>query len=79
MYKLKKIQGTVSEAEEGSAGGISLEGILQGGLMRGLRMDDTERMTLGMWIDYVIQWNNIHLAENKEVRKKATQADYDAF
>ena len=47
--------------------------------MRGLSMDDTERMTLGMWIDYVVEWNNIHLIEKTEVRKKATQADYDAF
>ena len=48
--------------------------------MRGLRMDDTERMTLGMWIDYVVEWNNIHLNSEKEVEKKrATQADYDAF
>ena len=80
MYKLKKIQGTVGEADEGSAEDISLEGILQGGLMRGLRMQDTENMTLGMWIDYVIEWNNIHLGEGKQPKKRrATQADYDAF
>ncbi len=47
--------------------------------MRGLRMEDTERMTLGMWIDYVIEWNNVHFASEKAERRKATQADYDAF
>ena len=48
--------------------------------MRGLRMQDTEIMTLGMWIDYVIEWNNLHLNKDKVHKKrKATQADYDAF
>ena len=48
--------------------------------MRGLRMQDTEIMTLGMWIDYVIEWNNIHLSEGEQSEKKrATQADFDAF
>ena len=48
--------------------------------MRGLRMQDTETMTLGMWIDYVIEWNNIHLSEGRKPEKKrATQADFDAF
>lgn len=47
--------------------------------MRGLRMQDTEIMTLGMWIDYVIEWNNIHLADKEPAKKKATQADFDAF
>ncbi len=47
--------------------------------MRGLRMQDTEIMTLWMWIDYVIEWNNIHLADNIQEKRKAIQADYDAF
>ena len=47
--------------------------------MRGLRMEDTERMTLGMWVDYIIEWNNVHLAADKPTKRKATQADYDAF
>ena len=42
-------------------------------------MQDTEVMTLGMWIDYVIEWNNIHMAEKKVDRKIAIQADYNAF
>lgn len=32
-----------------------------------------------MWIDYVVEWNNIHLMEKKEDPKRATQVDYDAF
>ena len=47
--------------------------------MRGLRMEDMERMTLGMWVDYIIEWNNVHLAADKPAKRKATQADYDAF
>ena len=47
--------------------------------MRGLRMQDTEIMTLGMWIDYVIEWNNIHMPPATINSKRATQADYDAF
>ena len=42
-------------------------------------MQDTETMTLGMWVDYVIEWNNIHFADNKPVKKRATQADFDRF
>ena len=47
--------------------------------MRGVRMQDTENITLGMWIDYVIEWNNIHLADKKSERNRAVQADFDAF
>ena len=80
MHKHKKIQGTVSKRKEGSAEEvITLETIFQGGLMRGLRMDDTETMTLGMWVDYVIEWNNIHMTDEHKDANKATQADFDAF
>lgn len=48
--------------------------------MRGLRMQDTEIMTLGMWVDYVIEWNNIHLNDSRKAdERRATQADYDVF
>ena len=47
--------------------------------MRGLRMADTETMTLGMWVDYVIEWNNIHFSEKEPVKKRETQADFDRF
>jgi hypothetical protein len=42
-------------------------------------MCDTEIMTLGMWVDYVVEWNSIHLTEHLPERKRATQADFDAF
>ena len=42
-------------------------------------------MTLGMWVDYIIEWNKLHNnSENTKVEKKeeirrATQADFDMF
>lgn len=63
--------------------------ILAAGISRGLRMQDTEYMTLGMWVDYIIEWNEM----NKEAEKmaidaktgkkitnrRAKQADFDSF
>lgn len=49
-------------------------------------MDDSERMTLGMWIDYIIEWNNNNNQEKEKdskgrpvERRKAGQADFDIF
>lgn len=53
-------------------------------------MQDARELTLGMWIDYIIEYNNMHReAWDREkgtsgdggrvVRRKATQADFDAF
>lgn len=55
-------------------------------------MQDTEEMTLGMWIDYVIEWNNMNSREDEEdedpkrrrthkapVHRAATQSDFDIF
>ena len=50
-------------------------------------MQDTEDMTLGMWVDYIIEWNNMHKDSGKVDKKtgekvtvrKAGQADFDAF
>lgn len=57
--------------------------ILAAGLSRGLRMQDAERMTLGMWIDYIIECNNMQYAadkaKDKPAKRKATQADFDKF
>lgn len=66
--------------------------ILAGGLSRGLRMQDTESMTLGMWIDYVIEYNNMQRKADKKYReshdektgkkvvnRRATQSDFDRF
>lgn len=50
-------------------------------------MQDAETMTLGMWVDYIIEYNNMHArAETKtdgsgqSIRsRRATQADFDNF
>lgn len=50
-------------------------------------MQDAEEMTLGMWIDYIFTYNQMHEPEKGEdgkagkkvITRKATQADYDAF
>lgn len=46
-------------------------------------------MELGQIVDYVVEWNNIHSDETdgdsdskkkpKDTKRKATQADWDAF
>lgn len=56
--------------------------MLVAGLSRGLSIQDMEYMTLGSWIDYIIEWNNIHRdpKDNEEsADRMATQADFDAF
>lgn len=43
-------------------------------------MDDSERMTIGMWVDYIIEWNKLHAPKDKdEEERKATQSDFDLF
>ncbi len=53
-------------------------------------MEDMERMTLGMWIDYIIEYNNIEYRAKKQMEeaddgkerptvRRATQADFDRF
>jgi hypothetical protein len=49
-------------------------------------MQDTEIMTLGMWVDYIIEYNNMHESNKidaktgKQVKtRRAVQADFDAF
>ena len=55
--------------------------MLVAGLSRGLSMQDMEYMTLGAWIDYIIEWNNIHRdpSNKEESDRMATQSDFDAF
>ena len=40
-------------------------------------------MTLGQIVDYVVEWNDMHNEEGEykkeEPKRKATQADWDAF
>ena len=47
--------------------------------MRGLRMDDADTMTLGMWVDYIIEWNNTHFPDESPKTRRATQEDFDKF
>lgn len=75
--------GGASEDEEEIE--VSIELILAAGLDRGLRMDDTERLTIGMWVDYIVEWNNIRLRgrdrdskDDKKIRR-ARQKDFDRF
>jgi hypothetical protein len=47
-------------------------------------MQDTEYMTLGMWVDYIIEWNEMHKDSDKRTgervtSRRASQADFDAF
>ena len=95
MLYYKKIRGSYSSSEvedDGADEEISIERILAAGLSRGLRMQDTEEMTLGMWVDYVIEWNNMNNRDREEdevsvkgkkqkpaKRRAATQADFDNF
>ena len=61
--------------------------MLAAGLDRGLRMQDADVMTIGMWIDFVIEWNNSRSKNRTETgkkgkpitRRKATQVDFDSF
>lgn len=95
MLHNKKIRGSYSSGEvegDGADEEVSIERILAAGLSRGLRMQDTEEMTLGMWIDYVIEWNNMNRRDDEEdedpksrrthkvpVHRAATQSDFDIF
>lgn len=66
---------------EGEGGAVDIDTILAAGIMRGLRMQDAEQMTLGMWVDYIIEWNNLNRPRDKkdDVKRRARQADFDAF
>lgn len=65
---------------------MNIDRILAAGLSRGLRMEDSYQMDLGMWIDFIIEFNNMQYLADKELHgsdkprvRKATQADFDAF
>lgn len=91
MLYLKKIKSSDSRGEEVEGGGadeeVSIERMLAAGISRGLTMQDTESMTLGMWVDYIIEWNNMNAEDqnrydekgNKTVTRHASQADFDVF
>ena len=91
MLHDKKIRGSYSSGEvegDGADEDVSIERILAAGLSRGLRMQDTESLTMGMWIDYIIEWNNMTGADvstsegsskPKTKNREATQTDFDNF
>lgn len=57
---------------------MNTELILAAGLSRGLRMQDAYDITLGMWIDYIIECNNM-ADEEADDSREATQIDFDRF
>lgn len=87
MFCVKKIRGSDSGgADEEVEKDANIELILAAGIDRGLRKQDADTMTIGMWIDYIIEWNNIHNRKEekdkngKPVKKRrASQADFDNF
>lgn len=54
-------------------------------------MQDTDRLTLGMWVDFIIDYNNMEYKAQRKAEKdtdpdgvpvkkrRATQADFDRF
>lgn len=42
-------------------------------------MSDADRMGLGMWVDYIIEYNNINFPEEQGHTRRATQDDFDRF
>lgn len=60
--------------------------MLASGIMRGLTKADTQTMTTGQWVDYIIEYNNIEYEANQDdeddttgTTRKATQTDFDNF
>ena len=53
------------------------------GIDRGLSISDLKKMELGQILDYFIEYNRVHSIKDEEEEKpkkrKATQADWDAF
>ncbi|WP_278081234.1 hypothetical protein [Shuttleworthella satelles] len=41
-------------------------------------MNDAKLMTMGMWVDYIVEWNSLN-GECKTEDRVAVQADFDAF
>lgn len=65
--------------------------MLVAGISRGLNKTDTESMTMGMWTDYIIEWNNMHAKADDKYKqshdskgrqvttRQASQSDFDIF
>lgn len=73
------LQGAVSDSNDGGDRRVTFMQIVAAGLMRGLTLADTERLTLGMWLDYITAHNNLHsqsgTSHGGERIRMATQAD----
>lgn len=57
---------------------MTINTILAAGVARGLSMNDAKLMTMGMWIDYIVEWNSLN-GEFETENRVAVQADFDAF
>lgn len=95
MFFIKKLKDPGHSEKEEVEGAyneeLSIERILAAGICRGLSKSDSESMTLGMWIDYIIEYNNMVYESKKQEQgrfnskgemveyRKATQADFNAF
>lgn len=55
--------------------------LLASGLIHGLQRADVDYLTLGEWMDVIVEYNNIlnPPKAKKENVRKATQADFDKF
>lgn len=60
---------------------MTTELIIVRSLERGLTLKDFEDMTVGMLLDVIITFNNLHLEddEKEEITREATQSDMDNF
>ena len=47
-------------------------------LERGLTISDFDLLTVGMVLDYIIEYNRLH-SEQKDPVRTATQGDFDGF
>ena len=87
MLRNKKSLSSGSGGAEDEEVDVNIDLILVAGLDRGLRMDDTERLTIGMWIDYIIEWNNVRIRGKEKTDKngkpikvrRAGQSDFNNF
>ena len=48
-------------------------------LARGLALADFEVMTVGMIIDYITTYNNLHFDGQEDEAREATQSDFNNF
>ena len=67
---------------EGEQQLITLPKVIAAGLIRGLTLADTDRLTYGEWLDIVAAENmltTMNSADGTAKVRQATQADFDRF